>query len=629
MIHSPSRYLLYKDYESGLNNNLMSVELAVGLAFLTGRTLVYYGSVGEDKQLIRCRGGHYHLVPASRRHVINNAHNPTILDVLETLPVPAAGYPEFRDHEAAHRLRTLDSEVKLNAAVFTQGPAVSPDDDSLRQFAAGRTIFQDAAEDVLHLSKLNLGYYSRLFFEPTPSLHALLEKVRPKPVYRDLAHTIAAALGPFNGVHVRLTDFRKFLPQDGGTYAPTILESLQAAYAPEDLLVISTDEVENKEFFREITRAFPHHVFLDDFVAGEFGEAFQSLPYQDETTFGLICNLAMQQGKDIVGTPGSSFTGMIQRNILRHQLREKGSAPPADGRAGFKYTHSGFGAAIVPFRAGMYVETRPGTYSWNRIHLPLPEETKSWYREWPESVVSGAPKAAAGRERAAPTGPVKSPEESGMPFLANKPILWLASYPRSGNTFLRTILHQCFGLRSASLYPNDLGGNRRLEEHAGHIRHDADGRMVLPDDAIQMVKTHELSHDDKPAIYVLRHGWHASLSLREFYQGAHPLEAIIEGQHRFGTWSDHVASWNPWERPNTLLLKYEEMIADPKEMLSRISWFLKREVLNDRLPDRNEIAGVDGVWVKNRARTTPEPPAALRERFNAINHESLKKAGYL
>ena len=35
-------------------------------------------------------------------------------------------------------------------------------------------------------------------------------------------------------------------------------------------------------------------------------------------------------------------------------------------------------------------------------------------------------------------------------------MIWIASYPRSGNTFLRTILWHCFGLKSASIYPQDL-----------------------------------------------------------------------------------------------------------------------------------------------------------------------------
>jgi hypothetical protein len=31
-------------------------------------------------------------------------------------------------------------------------------------------------------------------------------------------------------------------------------------------------------------------------------------------------------------------------------------------------------------------------------------------------------------------------------------IVWLASYPRSGNTFVRTLLHSAFGLESYSLH---------------------------------------------------------------------------------------------------------------------------------------------------------------------------------
>jgi hypothetical protein len=39
--------------------------------------------------------------------------------------------------------------------------------------------------------------------------------------------------------------------------------------------------------------------------------------------------------------------------------------------------------------------------------------------------------------------------------LADPPVTWLASYPRSGNTLLRTILKQCFGLSSQSVYPDE------------------------------------------------------------------------------------------------------------------------------------------------------------------------------
>ena len=60
-------------------------------------------------------------------------------------------------------------------------------------------------------------------------------------------------------------------------------------------------------------------------------------------------------------------------------------------------------------------------------------------------------------------------------------MVWLASYPRSGNTFLRTILWQCFGLRSASYYRDDLGGNKELEEYVGHIERVPNNEISFPE----------------------------------------------------------------------------------------------------------------------------------------------------
>jgi len=75
--------------------------------------------------------------------------------------------------------------------------------------------------------------------------------------------------------------------------------------------------------------------------------------------------------------------------------------------------------------------------------------------------------------------------------MKHEDIIWLVSYPRSGNTLLRTILWQCFGLRSASFYPKDLEGNKTLEEYVGHIKRAPDNSVHFPDISIPLVKTHE------------------------------------------------------------------------------------------------------------------------------------------
>lgn len=215
--------------------------------------------------------------------------------------------------------------------------------------------------------------------------------------------------------------------------------------------------------------------------------------------------------------------------------------------------------------------------------------------------------------------------------------IWLASFPRSGNTLLRTILWQCFELRSDSVYENDLGGNARLGEYAGHIEHAWDKHWFLRKTGVALTKTHAHAADDVPAIYVIRDGRAASVSLFDFYaaspssgrsNGRITLEDAIEGRHWAGSWTDHVRSWNPWERPNTLLLRYEDLVGDLPATLDRIGHFIDRDIVNDRLPDRAGIAGTDGQWVRNSSNWRSRLSTFQLARFNELNREVLERAGY-
>jgi hypothetical protein len=207
-------------------------------------------------------------------------------------------------------------------------------------------------------------------------------------------------------------------------------------------------------------------------------------------------------------------------------------------------------------------------------------------------------------------------------------LVWLASYPRSGNTFLRTVLRHCFGLRSASVYSQDLGGNRALEEYVGHIEHGPQMYDRLRESGISLVKTHEYPKDSSPAIYVIRDGRAACVSLWKFYQESIPLATVIEGRHRFGTWADHVEAWSPRQRPNTLLLTYEALRHDLHGSLHLISHFLDRPVLSERLPDRDTIAASDGRWVRRESSWQTALEGRNLARFNEICGEVLEAYGY-
>lgn len=208
-------------------------------------------------------------------------------------------------------------------------------------------------------------------------------------------------------------------------------------------------------------------------------------------------------------------------------------------------------------------------------------------------------------------------------------VIWIASYPRSGNTLLRTVLRQCFGLRSGSCYPNDLGGKKELEEYVGHIPEGTDKRIYFPSGTLPLIKTHGNPTDNHPAIYVVRNGIDASLSLCQFYAvDGLSLESVITGMLWFGTWSDHIEAWSPWDRPRTLLIRYEDMAGNLPEVLSKISSFLDRPILATKIPDRNAIAGIDGRWVRNQSDCRPAISGDLLDKFHEINGAMMRKMGY-
>ena len=201
--------------------------------------------------------------------------------------------------------------------------------------------------------------------------------------------------------------------------------------------------------------------------------------------------------------------------------------------------------------------------------------------------------------------------------------IWLASYPRSGNTYLRSILHTCFGLPSTSIYRRDLGGNSALERYAGHFDADAT-HPDLSGDKPLLVKTHGHPPDDAPAIYIVRDGRAASVSLWEFKHRRLPLPEIIVNR----AWSDQVAAWQPWARPDTLVLRYEEMTGDLRVVLRRLGEFLDMPQLASVPPTRAEMAAVDGRWVREYSDWRPKVSQRDLRLFGAINGEMMRRLGY-
>src|ERR1700712_341432 len=119
------------------------------------------------------------------------------------------------------------------------------------------------------------------------------------------------------------------------------------------------------------------------------------------------------------------------------------------------------------------------------------------------------------------------------------PVTWLASYPRSGNTLLRTIRNGCFDHPSQSIYEDADLSDPELSQLVGHEPVGADAPAFIARAAQAgrslYVKTHEMPPADRhPAIYVVRDGRSAVVShahyVREILGRDITLAEVIEGK---------------------------------------------------------------------------------------------------
>ncbi len=161
-------------------------------------------------------------------------------------------------------------------------------------------------------------------------------------------------------------------------------------------------------------------------------------------------------------------------------------------------------------------------------------------------------------------------------------IVWLASYPRSGNTLLRIILKHCFGVASCSLYSDNEFPSPAVQELVGEQPIGPDPNRFLAqlykDGRTAYVKTHELPGKDAyPAIYVVRDGRAALVShyhyFREMLGMRVSLEEVVAGTLS-PSWSAHVQAWLLSGRPNLLVLRYEDLARGEPAVLDVIAAFI-------------------------------------------------------
>lgn len=225
-------------------------------------------------------------------------------------------------------------------------------------------------------------------------------------------------------------------------------------------------------------------------------------------------------------------------------------------------------------------------------------------------------------------------------------MIWLASFPRSGNTFVRNILYEVFGVESSTF---DL----------------ENGVLLEPDYlAYPVVKTHRLPSQlipDDPtvkAVYLVRDGRDALVSMAHHRSdiiapGSLFQENLLAAIHAekgsfFGGWSRNVLQWI--QRAD-LIIRYEDLVKDPAGCAERIRLLaglpegdyskipqfkalkyglpqygsgrgrLPSEKEQHSLAEKNFRRGISGGWMDEMA-------PAVHDLFWSIHGEAMLKMGY-
>ncbi len=196
-------------------------------------------------------------------------------------------------------------------------------------------------------------------------------------------------------------------------------------------------------------------------------------------------------------------------------------------------------------------------------------------------------------------------------------IIWLASYPKSGNTWMRAFLHNLLRDPSESYDINKITdfstSDSSLEWYAAQTARP--WQDWTPLDVMRMkrsaqlavcswrrddtfVKTHNASvyfmgypliHPDLTAgaIYIVRNPLDVCISLTHHYgcdldtaiklmgedaTGSNTNEKMVLEVHK--SWSTHVESWTGQQRPGLAVLRYEDMLKNPVKAFGGLASFM-------------------------------------------------------
>ncbi|HEY1878519.1 MAG TPA: sulfotransferase domain-containing protein [Caulobacteraceae bacterium] len=240
-------------------------------------------------------------------------------------------------------------------------------------------------------------------------------------------------------------------------------------------------------------------------------------------------------------------------------------------------------------------------------------------------------------------------------------IVWLASYPKSGNTWTRTFLHNLLSLMDGDLGEHDINdineyttwdlATKRYEPYLGKPATEADraeiaairpkvqADIAAQTDGLCLVKTHHALVMDRGrptlnfavtsgAIYLVRnpldvavsyaHHMNASVDEAIAQMGQKGLETRVTERavyEVYGSWSEHVASWTGKPHRAVHVARYEDLLADPTAQFSRIARHLLMPATAVQIEEAIKRSSFERLKAQEEAHGFREKPEAAKSFF--------------
>jgi hypothetical protein len=202
--------------------------------------------------------------------------------------------------------------------------------------------------------------------------------------------------------------------------------------------------------------------------------------------------------------------------------------------------------------------------------------------------------------------------------------IFLTSYPRSGNTWTRFLVGNLVHTEEAVTFLNVERLVADMYKHSDHYLRNLPRPRIM--------KSHEVFDPRyKRIIYIVRDPRDVAISQYHWEMkqravaDACPIETFlppwIEGKvwDRLGNWGDHVTSWmsTRGDSDSFVVLRYEDLIADPARELVKVAHLLGIEPEPKRLARAVELSSADRMrqleekqgkkWVQTRYTRQDKP----------------------